>query len=445
MWNLWKTRILTFLMSILFLTVYSRGLFELFFDKKTAYLIQLSGVFLCLTIFILLSKFTFKEYNRVNLIFLSAFLITVAVSSIITISKFNFISETLLFSGVIFFLYLIFIIMSMLKTDNDDFIKMIPYALFIAGLILFITAVFEQQNMLKFKIIEKYSNYKFYDYILPGGAHNIDFNYVIRPASLTGSMLHYPIIMPIIGVITIRFIKNNIIKALGWVFLLVPFIAFSRSGIVISASVIILYALLRFVIFIKNIKLKKVNWNNLRIFFVIMITVLLISSILILSSKQLSSYIFAILTKIFAFKDIGNTGRYNVWDSLIKSYLKTNLFLGEYAGAATNTAKNILGHNNLSQISPVGIPESGFLQILVSFGAIGIITYYGPLLFGAAKTFFYRKERFLSFVLIGAIIQTLFYQSTEVLPYIFTISLIPFLANNATKYSDLTPNYNKSH
>ncbi len=100
-------------------------------------------------------------------------------------------------------------------------------------------------------------------------------------------------------------------------------------------------------------------------------------------------------------------------------------------GYFTNIVRNILGHSHLMELRPgTGVAESGFLEILASYGFLGIISYYSVFILSFINIYFIRKEKFLGFVLLGAVIQTLFYQSIEVLPYIFTLSLIPLCANN---------------
>ncbi len=453
------------LLSFIFLLIFSRGLFQLFFiGKYLPYIIQTMAVIFFLIFLITQSQLSFKKENKTFILLLVIFYISVIISSMITIIKFHSYNETVIFSLVIVFLFSIFILMNIIRIKNIDIINSMVWALFSIGLILFITGVIEQFDLLHFKFFYRNFHDMIYDYGLPGHSHHYGSISLIRPASITGSMLHYPILMPIFGVITIRFIKNHVIQIIGLIFLCVPFFAFSRSGIVITLTILLLYIYNYFILLINsrksnnessgNInevlkpehfdqnfkrldtlpesigkKVKIINWKKIVIVYIpILMIAFIIFIAIIFSSKNISFFLKALFERIFAFKDTGNLGRLQVWNTIIKLYFKTNMIFGEYTGAFTNITLNILHSGNIFNMGIVRVPESGFLQILTGYGILGLISYYCALFFSFFRICFIYKEKLLSFALLGVIIQTLFYQSTEVLPFVFLFSLLPLLA-----------------
>jgi hypothetical protein len=279
-------------------------------------------------------------------------------------------------------------------------------------------------------------------FIFPGNSHNYFYDggrAIIRPASLTGSMLHFPILMSIIGAIILRFEKKLPLKILGFLFMLIPFLVFSRSGILISSIACGAYALRWIITERNNI------WKNLKQ--AILPVSILITAVVIISVifSPLRNYLIAAFGKIFTFHDISNNGRFIIWGKVLDLYSKTNIVIGEMTGYYSNIVKNILGYSKLlDRGSGIGVTESGFLEILTSYGLFGVIAYYSAFTLSFIMIYFHKKEYFLAFVLLGVMIQTFFYQSIEVLPIVFTLSLLPMLARNAPVFDEKVPILSKT-
>lgn len=416
------------ILTIILFPIYSRGLFQYTLNSKTiAYILQVVAILIFILYILISSTINIKKLNKFYIISSFSFFIIVVISSILTYLRFKEIDEIILFSGAMLFLFFIFIIMNLHQFKEECLTQFIVKSIFMIGSILFIYSIIEQSGIL----------FKSFHVALPGfSAHYGEGFFITRPASLTGSMLHYPIIMPLIGVITLRYLKNIFCKIMGSFFLLAPFIVFSRSGILITSITVLPYFTYIIIQLITSIfKGEKINIQKIRFYIIVSIPIIAAGIIIILLSKPIYNYIILIIDRILAFNDTSNSSRFHIFNSTITTFLRSNLFFGEFTGMATNIVRNILGHSHLIEktVFATGVTESGFLEILTSYGIFGVLCYYGTLLYTSFKLFYYQNEKLLSFALIGVIAQTFFYQSTEVLPFVFTFSLIPLLANNTPK------------
>ncbi len=421
-----KWAILYFTLLLIF---FSHGLFEIIFSQKPIpYIIQLIAVLTFCGIIFFRSTIDNQSYNRKLIVLSLGFLITVIISSIITIVKYVIPVEVILYDGVLLFLFFLFIFLNSVRFRDKEAVSQIVTSLLAVAVILLLAAVIEQ-IFNPFFPQDSPASLNFF----PG--HKYHEN-MVRPASLTGSMLHYPIIMPLIGVIIIRFSSKKWAGIFGVIFLLVPFVTFSRSGILITSIILFLYFANKAIdLFLKIKRGEKININKLRRVLVFTAAIVLTAGLLYFTQKRVSNYVNSIFERITAFQDTGNSLRYSVWKDKWDSYRSTNLLFGEKTAFYTNIVRNILGMQSkaVSLTGDLFVAESSLLELLNSFGLLGTLFYFSVPFLCLYRLLFKQKERLLGFALSAVIIQSFFYQSIEVLPFVFTLGLIPLLANNASK------------
>ena len=175
-----KTNIIYKLFFFIFLfTVVSRGFFELFLEKKVAFLIQVFIISFFIFINLLYFKVKFSaKYFSIQLLFFSAFIFSAFISSIITIYLENG-GAPFFYSGIMSFLGFTFILLSSFKINKTWEIDIGKTIIFLV-LILFGVAIYEQLS----------------NTLMPGAWW---IGKTVRPASLTGSKQHYAIILAILS------------------------------------------------------------------------------------------------------------------------------------------------------------------------------------------------------------------------------------------------------
>lgn len=244
-------------------------------------------------------------------------------------------------------------------------------------------------------------------------------------------MLHYPIIMPLLGAVSARFGKDRFMKISGWIFLLSPFLTFSRSGMVLSLIIIFLYGAYKiFCWFRDSIRSGRIR-KNLKTAAIVTSIVAVLFSLSLLAFEGERKFFATLADRVFAIRDTGNNSRLNTWGAIFRSFLDSNILFGEFAGTRTNIVRNILGKSGVanSLASGASVTESGFLEIMISFGLLGALFYYSIFILSIIRLLFGKKEHLLAFAMTGVMIQTFFYQSVEVLPFMFTAALLPLLAS----------------
>lgn len=423
------------LVFLILFPVYSRGVWELVFGLKKffPYVMQFTAILAGISVLF------FAKGNKLNPLekdvsfWMLLFFFTVQiVSAVLTLSKAMYIQEVLIFCFIISFLLSVFMAGSLFSLKDTGRLNTLIRVLFIIGLINFIAAVLEQTaGALNWVTLEHYKKINWMSSIFNSGGFYMPFNLnIIRPTGITGSFLHFPLVMPLIGALTIRFEKNRVFKMIGFLFILIPFTSMSRSGMVIAFFILIalaIYGSRAFYHFIRQ-DIKK-RYGYIIAAAAALLTIILIA-VFVPAVNKIAGLIWLRVSDI---GDMANTSRFKTWASHIGTYLKTNLVFGEYSGFSTNIVSNILGYNRLGEKNLFlgGVPESGLLSILVSFGMAGVLSYYGIFIVQIIKLF-RKKELLLGFALLGAAVQTLFYQSVEVLPFMFTLALIPLCANSAS-------------
>lgn len=356
----------------------SRGLLELIFEKNLAYFIQF--VLMISMMFILRQKSNIRNQSSINLVLILLYSIISLVSAFITTLMTNF-YESFIYAFINIFL--IFYIYEN-SLSNFDYIKKykILSSLKYISIILLSVSVLQQYEILS----------------LPGDNY---FN-VVRPSSLTGSYLHYPIIIAILAIIFMQGYLN--LKKIHFLYLSIALtigviLSYSRSGMLI-----ILISYLYF-LFILNKK-----------YFIV--AILLFSVILFgeydgLYSERISS--------MFSPNSPGNVERISIWAEAFKLFSDGYFFIGNQTGFFTNITKNLV-HSDSTVL------ESTALQQIINFGIFGFVIFYYFLFFVYRKI--ENKCILLKGLALSCIAQSFIYQSGEVIPFIYFYSLLPGLSKS---------------
>lgn len=228
----------------------------------------------------------------------------------------------------------------------------------------------------------------------------------LRPSSLTGSFLHYPITLALLAfaLLGIWSVRRR------WVYLLAAVaamvcvvVSYSRSGIVLVGVGLLMAVLLS-------------HRTSAR---VRLIAIMGTGGLLALMTLPIGGYVDRFLS-IFDTQGAGNSTRISAWESVLQLWFDSPLLIGVHTGQYSNVT------NNFSADGAAGVTESGLLQILVSFGVLGVIGFYGMLTITVVAT--PSSSPWYRAGMIAAMVQSLFYQSTEVLPFMATFALIPLIA-----------------
>ena len=362
------------ILVLLFLS-FSRGIYEIFFPKSIAYFFTL--LFFVIFFFVLLDKLKPSiEFLLLVILFLLSSIYSFFISDI---------SNPLFFLYVIFFAFsiLFFKISSFKLINNDCLLNFL--------IIIFLFFHFLQQ----FHLISSVGN---------SWNH---FNHSVRPSSITGSFLHYPIILSFLTIY--KFINNNYKFN---IFLLVLFFSilstWSRMGFLL---IIVFFSIHFFLIYKFKLLKNKYFLISTAVFF------LLLFLVPALNNRFISG---------FNFDSVGNSGRIVAWlRSLERIYYSNDLF-GNYFGIYTNLSLNFS-----DIVSNFSVTESSILSLLLNFGLIGMTLFY-------ILIYIYLSDvRYGKVIFITLFIGSLFYPFLDTSSILITILLSKILISNNVLNEDI--------
>lgn len=355
-------------------SISSRGFVELFFSKSFSYFVAFLGFFIFLMIFF---------YNTKARVVLRGTTLLLSLSFIAS----SFVSLMIsLFYGlkIIYTVYLVyplaialfFLLFYSIDTSKINVVKL-RNTIATVIVLLFSIALLEQLHVLH----------------LPG--ETFTFGVFIRPASLTGSYLHYPLIMILFASI-VHTIDNKLTK-ISFLGYLSVFVAFSRSGMMLVSVIICMTILFKLHTFKIKLTISMIVYFVLTVFVVI----------LFLTYSDVLNLIWDRLISSVNINSAGNPGRIEAWSHGLKIIANSNFLFGNNFGTITNLTVNLTGAKS-------SVVESGFLQMLVNFGIIGTTLFYAIF----AYMYRYSYHRIQKGFLIAFVLQSFVYQSIEVLPFI---------------------------
>ena len=350
-------RILLLLMGLFLL--FSRGYFQFLLENKVlAYWIS------CLGFILFSSQIIQIKIKKRDFLLLSAWLLSGAISIFITWLNWKDNYDISMIASIFYFFIMSVFICLLLFFSTSDFADNLPINkamlifLFI-GWLLYGVAV-SQQFIVGLGF--------------PGNSGFNGSDPLTRPASLTGSYLHYPLVIFILGSILLQFsffttkVRKFIFFPTAFLFMLAPLFAYSRSGVMLLCFFLPFYGAL----FIRS----NFSWRHVRFSSVvggILITVIIVAVTAGILSFTHSIYIERALSSI----DInapGNSIRIQSWMQGLSLWWHGNIFFGEHTGLITNSVKNILHEKSF-------VVESSFIQQLCNFGLIGTVIFYAVMLY----------------------------------------------------------------
>lgn len=376
--------------GLLLLLSFSRGAFELVVDKTTAYALQLMFIVIWF-IWAWFRGWIVKDFMpKSGLIALSVSIVAAFVSTVAT-------TLTTQQFGAIFYFVIYTMICALLCIprffNRGRFVSSIVYSVAFSVVSLEVVATFQQLGFLG---------------ELPGGS-DVYQNFT-RPPSLTGSMLHYPIIAALGSILVLdhalrcsdkRMLFISTVCAIG------VLASYSRSGILILV-VALLWVGFRFS--------DRKNIGTLLV--LITLTILGFGVTAYFSSELVIGYFDRAFT-MFDMSDNGNASRLETWLQALSIITSGPIWFSDTAGFYTNATANF----NLS--SELFVAESSLLLFFLNFGVISGLLFY-------LSFFLFQRSCKLSIAGFGALIavmvQSLVYQSFEVLPFVFIFSMTLALA-----------------
>ena len=366
---------------MILLLSFIRGLFEYFFDKNVAYVMQIFPILM--GYLFLKNRMTRRNlklsYRTLTLNILFVFGVLLSITSTVLING-EFGPVTL---GMFLFTLAIADLSKLLINNNIQ----VDYEIFkkLSNLFVFLLVGVSILQQLDVFPID-----------LPGGT--VPF-LLVRPQSLTGSFLHYPLVVAIFSLI---FFGNYLLARkrsdlLYFIFcMLSTFASFSRNGMFIIISGIFLILL--------NSEIKRVTKTYIGVLILLVVSTLL----------SIFPEIFDRLISSFSEDSEGNSVRLQVWQL---AFEMINPFFGNFFGLLSNSYRGDHAYF-------ISVPESGVLLMFLNVGIIFSLIYYYLII----KNYFDFPSNIRKIIIpiaLSALGSTFFYQSIEVIPFIVVYLFVP--------------------
>ncbi len=245
-----------------------------------------------------------------------------------------------------------------------------------------------------------------------------------RMPSVTGSYLHFPLLASVLGICLLEAAKSLRRRYLYLVAVLCfvgVALSGGRSGALVFVATVGLYIIFEFPGKSRATKIK----------FALSVLAIIAITVAVGAAAYQYTPMLQRIAKLGSLREGGNASRILIWKAMFSYWLNTNLWLGEYAGMVGNASNNLSGGFAI-------VAESSTLQQLVNFGILGVIFFYSTMLF--TYWAIEKNHNYLRALFVSAMIQTLFYQSTEVLPYMAILAFLPAFSQSLLRQTAL-PRY----
>ncbi|WP_170176935.1 O-antigen ligase family protein [Myceligenerans xiligouense] len=376
-------------LGVCLLVVGGRGVFEAVASKQIGYVAQ--AVAIVVIIVLGLTRGFTKRHGKTGLfvaayLFLMVELLSVAyvTSTSTTADPWNYVVVMTMFA-------LVLCLSGALEFDGLARTNVMGW-LAVVGLVAVAVAVIQQRSLL----LDVF-----------GGSDLSSLGGTVRPAALTGSYLHYPLM---ISLICFAFVQAWVSTRRRWYGIVALVLAaavaasYSRSGMVILAGGVLCH-------FVLSSGLGR----RIRLGFAILVAAV-VAFLAFEGTPYWSRYIGGLDSGA-----AGNEARITKWYAGMEYWFDSPLLIGGYTGQFTNVTGNLGGE-------ATGVLESGLVQQLVSFGLVGTILFY--LLMVGVVLAVKPAHRWLKAGLVAAMLQTLVYQSIEVVPFMVLFSLMPLVSSH---------------
>jgi hypothetical protein len=368
-----------------FLATVSRGVFEQYASKTLGYLVQ---TLLWILFLALLQRSRERVEQRSAALVLYGFVILAVLSTALTQAIYNY-SSAWIYTAVMMVFAVSLYLCGEFRFEAAEDIRFELW-LAIVGVILVVVATAQQLEVSSF--------------VFPGSdAASLDGT--IRPASLTGSYLHYPLVICMFPFIFGQyFLEKRKIRylLLAAFFAVAVVISYSRSGEMVLALGLLIF------FFTASRTSTRVNLVFLGLLGLVAVAWLAPTSLYL--ERAMSA---------LSLQGTGNTVRVERWQNGLRLWFDSPWLVGTHTGFATNIIKN------LGTID-THVVESGLIQQAVSFGLVGAALFYALLLM--PRRMISPSYGWLRAGYLGAVLETFVYQSIEVFPFVITLCVISLLA-----------------
>ncbi|WP_407732948.1 O-antigen ligase family protein [Pseudomonas citronellolis] len=369
--------------------IVSRGAFELWIPKALAYALQTIVWMLLISLACLFcADLSPKRFKKTA--FLSVLLLIISLTSYLYTSLKNGGWEEGAYLSII-------IAWSLFVTLGSGFNyklspKYVLLGIYIISITLVIFSSLQQLNIIT---------------SLPGTSW---LNDSTRPSSITGSYLHYPIVLFLLSFICLESAaeqRSRVTYALGSALIVFALLSYSRSAF--------LMLIIGFSYFLTVNSYRKKN-------LVKTVTIFLITSIPILLIVLATTNVSDRFTSAFDVNSNGNSQRLLIWLSALNRIDWDVLLIGGgNFGKVTNATSNITGQSSM-------IVESSLLQQIFNLGIFGAIVFYSLII--SSHKAISNKHIYLKAASAAFIAQSFAYQNIEVFPAIAIFTLLPIISSS---------------
>ena len=402
-----KTR-LTVTFALCVLATCTRGVLETSLGKQAAYAGQALAI-LAFVVVVLMARGTTRpgQARRVWTVYL--FLLVAMVSAAyVTVVKASV--SGWIYVGVMAFFAVTILVLSSRRVDDAGDVP-VAFWLGLAGITSVTVGLLQQGQLLL-------DTFPGSDLASMGG--------LVRPSSMTGNYLHYPLFIAMLVFVFMEFWssrKRPVYGVLAGLFAFAIVLSFSRSG-----AMILVLGLVAYVFTARRLstRVQYVYWGS----------GLLLAAVAVFSGSVYAERILGSLSVDAA----GNEGRVTKWFQAVELWSDSPLVIGGWTGMYTNVTENFGGGS-------AGVVESGFFQQLVSFGVLGVVLFY--LIMSQSIWAVDRSHSWLRAGLIAGLLETFVYQSIEVIPFMAMFALAPFISTHLqqreSRTAPLAPHPADSH
>lgn len=377
---------LTALFFVTLLTTVSRGAVELIVGKSLAYGIQVAVIALFLGVLLAAGARSTKRLTS-NLVAAYLFLIA-ALASMVVSSLVSGIDYAWLYVVVMCFYVVILV-----ACNSFVFAAVVRIAVgpVVRAVAVIVIGVALSQQYLGFRIF-------------PGNDSGT-FGTTLRPASLTGSFLHYPIALSLLAFALLGIYAQTRRPS----YLVVGLLSFGGVALSLSRSglVLCIVGLAAGFVLMRNLN------GKLKLLAVAVV------GILLLALAGPSDLLLSRMLSIFQADGAGNAVRLGQWNHLLGEWFASPLVVGSQTGVYTNVTGNFASVES-------SVAESSVLQQLINFGLVGLVAFYAVMI-GSVRACPPEVPWFRA-GLVGALAQSFVYQSVEVLPFMVFFALMPVIA-----------------
>jgi len=373
--------------AIALLATVARGVIQLFADQTAGYAVQTAAVVLFGIVLVAGGARRANRWARPAAVLVIGFIVVALVSLIASLWAHN-IDYGVVYAGV-----MVFFAIALAFFASGDFDRV--GARWIGPVVVAVTL-----GQVAVAVVQQV----FRDRTLPGGAH---VGELVRPPAMTGSYLHYPIELALLTFLLLGMFASS----RRWFYLVTAVIGMGAVLLSQGRSGIVLVAIgLAF-----GLAFARGVGRRIRI-----VVVALLAGISVLLLFPQNSVIDRILS-IGVVEGNVNELRVNIWGSVLELWSKTPLLFGVHTGEYTNVTSRLTDAEN------AGVTESGPLDLLINFGLLGLVGFYGLMLIAALSA---PRRSWYQAGLLAGIVQSTFYQSVEVFPFMLIFAMMPMLGRS---------------